>query len=40
MSDAGAAQKRPALGGGPSLAQGVVAPQSQSPAMLPRRALA
>ena len=38
MSDAGAAQKRPALQGSPSLARGVVAPRSQSPAMLPRRA--
>ncbi len=38
MTNAGAAQKCPALGGGPSLARGVVAPQSQSPAMLPRRA--
>ena len=39
MSDAGAAQKRPALRGGPSVAQGGVAPRSQSPARLPRRAL-
>ena len=39
MSDAGAAQKRPALRGGPSLARSVVAPRSHSPAMLPRRAL-
>ena len=39
MSDAGAAQKRPALRGGPSLARGGVAPRSHSPARLPRRAL-
>jgi len=39
MSDAGGAQKRPALRGGPSLARGGVAPRSQSPARLPRRAL-
>ncbi len=39
MSDAGGAQKRPALRGGPSLARGGVAPRSQSPALLPRRAL-
>jgi hypothetical protein len=38
MSDAGAAQKRPALRGGPSLALGVVVPRSHSPAMLPRPA--
>gem|GEM_PF-4683436 len=39
MSDVGAAQKRPALRGGPSLARGGVASRSQSPARLPRRAL-
>ena len=39
MSDAGGAQKRPALRGGPSLARGGVAPRSHSPARLPRRAL-
>ncbi len=39
MSDAGAAHKHPALRGNPSLAQGGVAPRSQSPARLPRRAL-
>ena len=39
MSDAGGAQKRPALRGGPSLARGSVAPRSQSPARLSRRAL-
>jgi len=39
MSDAGGAQKRPALWGGPSLARGGVAPRSHSPASLPRRAL-
>ncbi len=39
MSDAGGAQKRPALRGGPSLARGGVAPWSHSPALLPRRAL-
>ena len=38
MSDAGAAQKRPALRGGPSLVRFVVAPRSHSPAMLSRRA--
>ncbi len=39
MSDAGGAQKRPALRGGPSLARGGVAPRSHSPARLPRPAL-
>ncbi len=33
-----AAQDRPALRGGPSLARGVVASRSHRPAMLPRRA--
>ena len=38
MSNAGVAQKRPALRGGPPLAGGVVAPRLHRSTMLPRRA--
>jgi len=37
MSETGAAQKRPGLRVGPSLARCVVAPRSHSPAIRPRR---